>query len=260
MSTTPDIIGKDFFVLPEEKFLLTLKDKRFSKKLVLVPWRTLNKTNNLHLVSFPKAAATILGFSWSMVEVNKTITSQLPSKVFCTSYNKSIELTQIPFPHFVEDDVVLGLKSIFLSFVGWKHGEVRAKLATIYKNRENFLFREKFHRNKPDHRKEFINTLAISRFSLCPRGVGSGSYRFWESLKAGAIPILISDEYQLPKGWDWKNTIIRLAEKDLNYKHKIDAEINKNLHREDILRKNCLAAYNFFLNPENLCKYINTQL
>ena len=46
--------------------------------------------------------------------------------------------------------------------------------------------------------EEFRETLARSVFSLCPSGSGPNSIRLWESIGAGAIPVILSDDYAPP--------------------------------------------------------------
>ncbi len=45
---------------------------------------------------------------------------------------------------------------------------------------------------------EFIETLKASDFSLCPSGSGPNSIRLWESIGAGAIPVIMADTLELP--------------------------------------------------------------
>jgi hypothetical protein len=40
--------------------------------------------------------------------------------------------------------------------------------------------------------------LSQSLFSLCPGGAGPNTLRLWESLGAGAIPVVLSDRYEFP--------------------------------------------------------------
>ena len=61
---------------------------------------------------------------------------------------------------------------------------------------------EQFH-HLPKHiqdakKSEFVDIMAQSVATLCPRGFGVQSIRFYETLSAGRIPILISDHYVLP--------------------------------------------------------------
>jgi hypothetical protein len=46
--------------------------------------------------------------------------------------------------------------------------------------------------------KEFCDVMNDSIFALCPSGTGPNSIRLWESLGAGAIPVIIADTLALP--------------------------------------------------------------
>jgi hypothetical protein len=46
--------------------------------------------------------------------------------------------------------------------------------------------------------ERFADVLSRSVFSLCPSGTGPNSIRLWESLGAGAIPVIIADTLALP--------------------------------------------------------------
>ncbi|SOC06871.1 exostosin domain-containing protein [Rhodobacter maris] len=48
------------------------------------------------------------------------------------------------------------------------------------------------------HSDQFRISLAQSVFSLCPSGSGPNSIRLWESLGAGAIPVILADTYAPP--------------------------------------------------------------
>ncbi len=50
-----------------------------------------------------------------------------------------------------------------------------------------------------DQTREFRESLFQSTFSLCPSGSGPNSIRLWESIGAGAIPVILADTY-LPPG------------------------------------------------------------
>jgi len=51
---------------------------------------------------------------------------------------------------------------------------------------------------------DYWSLMARSKFVLCPRGVGRGSYRVFETLCAGRVPVIVSDDWQLPDGVDWE--------------------------------------------------------
>ena len=93
-----------------------------------------------------------------------------------------------------------------------------------------------------------------SVFSLCPRGSSPSSVRFWESLSAGTIPVLISDEWALPE-WDWDNTIVQIPESEItNYNY---TKLGALLHTKDTktMKTNCIAAYEKF-KKDNFRDYI----
>lgn len=58
----------------------------------------------------------------------------------------------------------------------------------------------------------FRRITARSKFALCPRGYGKTSFRLYETMQMGAIPVYISDEFWLP--WqgkvDWNQFSIRV--------------------------------------------------
>ncbi len=61
-------------------------------------------------------------------------------------------------------------------------------------------------------RARFAAILARSRFVLCPRGNGTSSVRLYESLAAGAVPVIIADEWVAPPGPAWEEFSIRWPE------------------------------------------------
>lgn len=63
----------------------------------------------------------------------------------------------------------------------------------------------------------FQEALRRCPFSLCPRGAGLGSMRLYESLAWGRIPIVISDGYEMPFGWevDWDSIVLRVRENEV---------------------------------------------
>lgn len=61
---------------------------------------------------------------------------------------------------------------------------------------------------------DYTSILVRSRFTLCPRGVGTSSYRLFEAMRAGSVPVIFSDELVLPEGPDWEKCSVRIAEAD----------------------------------------------
>jgi len=95
--------------------------------------------------------------------------------------------------------------------------------------------------------RKYNELLSASLFSLCPSGSGPNSIRFWESLAAGAIPVLLSDHCALPDieriapalTRDWQDAVIIHSEADLRCLPSRLAQITeKELeHRQALCRK-----------------------
>ena len=61
-------------------------------------------------------------------------------------------------------------------------------------------------------RARYRAVLARSKFVLCPRGFGPSSMRLFEALRAGRVPVIISDEWLPPPRVDWGKCSIRVPE------------------------------------------------
>jgi hypothetical protein len=166
-----------------------------------------------------------------------------PDVSVTTTHYKNIHFE--PLPHYAIKQVKPAqIKDILYSFVGTpKSHPIRKKLFAIDHPKDTVLIAlEKYGHTVPKGIYEDI--LARSRFSLCPRGINVGSVRFWESLCAGAIPILISDEQILPYGFDWSSCIIRVKESDIQ--NIPDIVLNIPLQTEESMRLACYKAYQEF--------------
>lgn len=62
----------------------------------------------------------------------------------------------------------------------------------------------------------FARHLEEVTYVLCPRGVENFSYRFYEALKFGRIPVLIDTDVVLPDGIDWDELMIRVPYSELD--------------------------------------------
>ncbi len=61
-------------------------------------------------------------------------------------------------------------------------------------------------------RAAFRDVTDRSHFVLCPRGAGTSSYRLYETMAAGRVPVIISDDWSAPSGIDWDAFSIRWPE------------------------------------------------
>lgn len=68
---------------------------------------------------------------------------------------------------------------------------------------------------KRERRQSYDLSIAQSAFVLCPRGVSPASVRFYETLRAGRVPVVISDDWVLPAGPDWDDFVLRIPEAEV---------------------------------------------
>lgn len=176
--------------------------------------------------------------------------------------NKEYEITLLPLPHFAVNGLIknnLPKKDIYYSFIGYISCRFRNKIFeinhppnTIIRSRRTWHFTSQ--KNKKNiYKREYENILRRSRFSLCPRGSGPSTLRFWESLAVGAIPISIADELVLPPGVDWHECVIFVAEKDVLHIPEILTHITP--EHEERMRQKCFEVYEYF-SEEGLVRSI----
>jgi hypothetical protein len=104
----------------------------------------------------------------------------------------------------------------------------------------------------------FARIMAESYIALAPRGQGAQSYRFWEALSLGIVPLYISDINCLPfKNWiDWEScSLYRKNNEGLSaYLDTLDRE------HLLIMGANAFFAYHDYLRYGKWCEYVIREL
>lgn len=96
----------------------------------------------------------------------------------------------------------------------------------------------------------YCDELADTVFSLCPRGFGASSYRLYESLAQGCVPVIISDDFQPPPGpEDWSEFSLRVSEHDLD---GLPARLAELLPEADRMSRAARMAWSRHFSPEAL--------
>lgn len=149
-------------------------------------------------------------------------------------------------------------KNIFASFVGSITHPLRIKLYEVCKNYSDYYFSAQQWNAKVSENKmkEFLHITNRSKFVLCPRGYGNTSFRLYESMQLGAVPVYISDDFYLP--WsdeiDWNNFCVIIKANEIE---KVDL-ILKNISDEQYIKmkNNIKKYYNDYFTLEGTCKNI----
>jgi len=75
---------------------------------------------------------------------------------------------------------------------------------------------------------EYADSIADAKFSLCPRGRGTGSIRLFESMKMGRACVVLSDDWRPNDGVAWSEFSITVPEKEV---HRIPEILEQHEHR-----------------------------
>jgi len=60
----------------------------------------------------------------------------------------------------------------------------------------------------------YEESIRKSAFVLCPRGLGTSTWRLFETMKAGRAPVILSDAWVPPEGPEWPRFSLRIRESD----------------------------------------------
>ena len=106
------------------------------------------------------------------------------------------------------------------SFVGSNTHPVRKKMVECLQNIEHFkiITNEWSFDIKTKNQDDFFNITSKSLFTLCPRGYGAQSFRLYEAIQLGSVPVYIHDDNKwLPFGdiIDWDSFSVCVHEKDI---------------------------------------------
>ena len=63
-----------------------------------------------------------------------------------------------------------------------------------------------------DWQKAYFESIRDCAFVLCPRGVCPSSYRIFEAMRAGRVPVIVADAWIPPIGPEWSDFSIRVPE------------------------------------------------
>ena len=89
--------------------------------------------------------------------------------------------------------------------------------------------------------------LSRSKFVLCPRGYACSSWRLFETMKAGRIPVIISDQWVPPDGPQWETFSIRVPEKHVS---RIPEIVERQESRAEVMGKLARTAWEEWFSRE----------
>jgi hypothetical protein len=99
------------------------------------------------------------------------------------------------------------------SFVGSGSHKVRKPVLKLKDERalivdtSDFCVWDHAQTSKYDFQRTYVESVVGSKFVLCPRGIGPSSLRLYETMEAGRVPVIISNDWVAPKQVDWSFAI-----------------------------------------------------
>lgn len=82
--------------------------------------------------------------------------------------------------------------------------------------------------NMQDNDVQYTKSLKQSLFVICPKGIGPTSWRFYETMMAGSVPVIVSNDWLPARGFDWKEFSIHVKEDEVHRIPKLCASMEDN--------------------------------
>lgn len=156
-------------------------------------------------------------FTWNHDRDAATVAElrKLPSRCIVLQYNTSSPMPNdllVPF-WTLRTNWPIRQKRWKAGFLGYDGTQLRYNLQQAVQGKPGYYWS-----SGRLGEEQYMDMTASFTFSLCPRGGGLNSWRFYESIQCGSIPVLFADAAKLPDefGIDWEKTIVRLPERMVN--------------------------------------------
>ncbi|MEM9022402.1 MAG: exostosin family protein [Bacteroidota bacterium] len=153
-------------------------------------------------------------------------------------------------------------RDVLCSFTGSATHPVRTELQQLFGNQPGYDIRVRPWKARVPRQEQstFLELANRSVFSLCPRGYGKTSYRLYEVLQLGSIPVYVYDQPWLPyeKLVDWKQLAVLVPTTKVKDLDRILRSYRPD--RIEAMRQRLREAYPRHFSLEAVCRYIYSQL
>lgn len=143
------------------------------------------------------------------------------------------------------------------------------KVKTNFNLKENFAFGgpvgmlNQGDTNESDEmfRRNFIANIIESDYTLCVRGIGNNSVRFFETICCGRIPVFVNTDAELPFDFhvNWKDMCVWVEEKDIDRIDEIVLKFHQSISPEEFKerQKKMRALWEEYCSPVGFFKHLN---
>lgn len=130
-----------------------------------------------------------------------------------------------------------------------------SKVETNFTDRNNYIFLSNQDKElKQKVRLEFVQNIVDSDYTVCCRGSANCSYRLFETLCCGRIPVFIDTDCVLPYDFviDWKKYCVWVDEKELSQIAEKVAEFHDKISPQEFvdLQHECRKLWKEWLSSE----------
>ena len=109
------------------------------------------------------------------------------------------------------------------------------------------------HDQKVNHVKKYLNRISQSKFVFCPRGIGSSSFRLYEAMSVGSVPIAIDMvAYPFETQCNWDNMCFRGNWNDLDDMISQASNLDSNTYQ--FMKQNCIKFWDQYCRHDLLYK------
>lgn len=186
--------------------------------------------------------------------------------MFNTKFNSNLSYISIPLISDIHKVKFFNKKKKYLaSYIGRITHTMRETIENEYGSSDNFYIKNlKTMQISYYDRIKFKNVMKNSLFSICPRGYGPTSFRLYESIQLGSVPIYIAEngEHLLPYSdkIDWDKLGIIINQNQIKDLEKILLNLLENNLYLDKLNygRECQKKYfNFEFITKNILEIVN---
>ncbi|MDX2078482.1 MAG: exostosin family protein [bacterium] len=138
-------------------------------------------------------------------------------------------------------------------------GKIVQRLKKSKRIQTNFIIRHQFYGvvttlQRHQYNQEFFQNTIDSDYILCVRGAGNFSYRLYETLACGRIPVFVNTDCVLPYDFeiDWKQYCVWIEANEIDLIEQKVRDFHDKLSPEAFiaLQKNCRKLWEDYLSPE----------
>jgi len=248
----------------EDYFFEYFKTNKMVKEVFFIPvsWTTCYIQNsNLVLLQEKLLSLDKSKYYFTVSQHDDAIKEYLPpnTKKFCSGGN----MGGIPLPLICSSIPNVEVykqtdKTIFCSFVGSITHPIRKQMVDFLSNDPKFYLSYDSWKNKvtEENMLHFLETSSKSKFTLCPRGYGKTSFRMFECMQVGSIPIYIYDDDWRPfkETVDWSEFSISIHQSEIgNIKNILNSFDEDKIK---LMSQRCIEYYEKFFKLESVSKII----